>query len=311
VSFAILGSGFGLYGYLPALIGCGQSVGLPERYRERFLSRLELAPFADRIEWAVDEAAALDQASGVVIAQRPADQALWIPRCLAKPNVMRLVLEKPLAPTPAEALRLQAKVASSGKSFRIGYTFCAMPWAARIAEFAAAQPKAEITIGWRFMAHHFRHDLSNWKRWSDAGGGAIRFYGIQLIAVLAQLGYREVVESRSMGASEQEIVYWSAVLAGEGLPSCRLLVDCRSEVTEFLVSARSPDRTDGPLFADRDPFGDDRRTAGPSGLDSRIGVLSDLVRPLIEHEPEPVWYNEVLTLWQRIEARTVFAKLDA
>ena len=47
--FAIRGSGFGLYGYLPALVGCGRRVVLPERYRARFAERPELAPFANEV----------------------------------------------------------------------------------------------------------------------------------------------------------------------------------------------------------------------------------------------------------------------
>ena len=54
--FAILGSGFGLYGYLPALVeGCEQPVVLPERYRARFDERSELARFAINVQWEDDE----------------------------------------------------------------------------------------------------------------------------------------------------------------------------------------------------------------------------------------------------------------
>lgn len=309
MKFAILGSGFGLYGYLPALIGCGQSVVLPERYRERFQSRQELARFSDRITWVVDEAAALECASGVVIALRPADQAILIPSCLVQPQLTRLMLEKPLAQTPSEALGLQALLFNSQKSFRIGYTFCDTPWATSIREFAAAHPDGEIEADWRFLAHHFRNDLSNWKRWSDTGGGAIRFYGIQLIAVLAQLGYREVVASRSFGSSEQEVVRWTAVLGGAGLPNFRLLVDCRSDATKFLVRGRSARQPDIVLFDNRDPFTDDRPLADPLGLDSRVGVIENLFRPLVEQASNPCWYTDVLTLWQRIEAHSVFSKI--
>lgn len=46
---AILGSGFGLYGYLPALVAhCVQRVVLPERYRQRLEERSELAQYASQ-----------------------------------------------------------------------------------------------------------------------------------------------------------------------------------------------------------------------------------------------------------------------
>lgn len=306
--FAIFGSGFGLYGYLPALIGCGQCVVLPERYRERFLARTELARFSGDIEWAADEAAALARADGVVVALRPGDQAAWIPRCVTQPRLARLMLEKPLAQTPDEALRLQKLLSESGKSFRIGYTFCGTPWAADVREFVAQDRGGLLAIDWRFMAHHYRHDLPNWKRSHPQGGGAIRFYGIQLIAVLAEIGYREVAESCSFGPSEQEIVRWTATVAGNGLPDCRLVVDCRSDVTEFVVQAQSPHGPRKRLFGNRDPFGDDARMATSDALDSRVGLLEELIKPLLQPgSGGPAWYDDVLLLWQNIEARSTFS----
>jgi hypothetical protein len=308
VTFAIFGSGFGLYGYLPALIGCGQRVVLPARYRERFLARTELARFAGHIEWAADEAAALASADGVVVALRPGDQAAWIPRCLNQPQLASLMLEKPLAPSPDEALRLQKLLRESGKSFRIGYTFCATPWATAVREFIGEDPDGLLSVDWRFMAHHYRHNLPNWKRSHPEGGGAIRFYGIQLIAVLAELGYRDVVESRAFGPSDQEIVRWTAMVAGKGLPDCRLVVDCRSDVTEFVVQAQSPRGPQKRLFGNRDPFGDDARMAAPDALDSRVGLLQGLVSPLLQPgHASPVWYGDVLSLWQSVEASSDFS----
>ena len=52
---AILGGGFGLYGYLPALIECGADVVLPLRHKERVLERPELAPLASKVEWRGDD----------------------------------------------------------------------------------------------------------------------------------------------------------------------------------------------------------------------------------------------------------------
>ena len=190
--FAILGSGFGLYGYLPALIDLGHSVVLPRRYRDIFYARRELLGFAERIEWQPDETAALSRAAGVVIALRPEDQREQVLRSLTFPGIGRLLLEKPLAPTPREAMELHRTLIQSGRVFRVGYTFCDLPWMPLIRDSASVNPDAELSISWRFLAHHFQHALFNWKRSSSTGGGAIRFYGIQLIAMLAQSGYRLV-----------------------------------------------------------------------------------------------------------------------
>ena len=58
---AILGSGFGLYGYLPAIaVGCRQHVVLPERYRERMRLRADVGDLTDSVEWAASDDAMLE-----------------------------------------------------------------------------------------------------------------------------------------------------------------------------------------------------------------------------------------------------------
>ena len=52
----IVGSGFGLYGYLPALVEVGKmNVILPGRYKDKFLARSELKIYADYIHWVSDD----------------------------------------------------------------------------------------------------------------------------------------------------------------------------------------------------------------------------------------------------------------
>jgi predicted dehydrogenase len=309
VKFAIVGSGFGLYGYLPALIGLGHSVVLPQRYQERFFARPELKRFGDHVEWQADEEAALSRAAGVVIAQRPENQREWVLRSLAFPNIDRLVLEKPLAPTPEEAIELDLSLAQSRKAYRVGYTFCGLSWTSRIREFAGDHPTGDLSIDWRFLAHHFHHGLSNWKRWNSAGGGAIRFYGIQLIAALAQSGYRVVSESHAVGPSAAETTGWSAVFSGDGLPNCRILVDCQSEATRFDIFSRTSRGLDATLFQEMNPFASEPWRPASAQLDGRIGAVGDVVRSLFEREDAALaWYPEVLKLWQSVEDQTAFSE---
>jgi predicted dehydrogenase len=130
VKFAIFGSGFGLYGYLPALIvGCNQAVCLPERYRSRLFSRVDVRRFDGEIDWRRDDVTALEEAEGVIVSQRPADQAALIGICVATPKVRALLLEKPLASSPQQAAEVLDLLESSGKTYRIGYNFRFTPWA--------------------------------------------------------------------------------------------------------------------------------------------------------------------------------------
>lgn len=307
---AILGSGFGLYGYLPALVeGCGQSIVLPERYRARFCERSELAQFASDVQWEQDEATALDCADGAVLALRPIDQDEWIRRCLARPNIQRLLLEKPLASSPEVAAALFDDLARSGKVVRMGYTFRYTPWGKQIQDaLDGGRESRPPSIQWNFLAHHFRHDLRNWKRFHVAGGGAIRLYGIQLIALLAEIGYRDVILSRSFGKSADEVEEWTASFAGPGLPDCNVGVHTKAAVDNFRAELLSSSTTEpAAVFANQvDPF-DSTNEACPEGLDRRVSILGHLCRSLWEQSnSENAWYEATIELWRRIEKKTRF-----
>ena len=308
---AILGSGFGLYGYLPALVGgCGQRIVLSERSRARFCERPELARFAGDVQWERDEATALDCAEGVVLALQPIDQGEWIPRCLARANIERLLLEKPLASSPEVAAALFGDLTRSRKVIRMGYTFRYTEWGKRIRDaLGPTRESRPLSIQWNFLSHHFRYDLRKWKRFSVSGGGAIRFYGIQLIALLAEIGYRDVILSRSFGKSVDEVEKWTASFAGPGLPECDIVVDTRATVGKFRVELISNSSTErGAVFANLiDPFDSMGEACQSDGLDRRVSILSSLCRSLWEQSiSEHVWYEATIELWRCIEEKTRF-----
>lgn len=300
--FAIVGSGFGLYAYMPAIVGAlGERVAMPSRYRARFDERRELAPYAASIEWCADETAALAQATGVVVAQRPEDQESWIRRGVELRNIERVVLEKPLARTPEAASRAQRALARSGKRFRIGYVFRFTEWGERFLASAKAGACDALSIDWRFHAHHFRHDLANWKRSHAAGGGVVRFYGIQALALLAEAGYDVVDTSRTESRAPDEVERWRARFTGPGLPPCDLNVDSRSDTTGFRVvaSTRAGNKV---LATSSDPLATSGDQLGTSGqVDHRIGVLGELCRTLEHGQTFPGWYDAVLDLWDEAE----------
>jgi predicted dehydrogenase len=121
VNVAILGSGFGLYGYLPALHALSCRIVLPARNRSTIERRAELSQLTSHITFVADENEAIDLADAVVIACRPADQLDLIPSLLYRQKLQRRLMEKPLAPNPAAALRLEDQIAASGKIVRTGY----------------------------------------------------------------------------------------------------------------------------------------------------------------------------------------------
>ncbi|MCK1652692.1 Gfo/Idh/MocA family oxidoreductase [Bradyrhizobium sp. 149] len=296
--FTILGSGFGMYGYLPALIECGIKVALPERYAAVVGGRSELAQYLHEVIWCADRDEALAQASGAVLALRPADQVDWIAR-LTKTRIRDFVVEKPIAPTPQLASQLADLFERTGKRYRVGYTFRFLPWAARLRTILG-QRIDRLSLDWSFMAHHYRANIVNWKRFDSSGGGALRFYGIHLIALFAELGYDDVESSVVSGPSDDETVSWEAIFTAKNLPPIALRVNSRASRTCFKMTA-APQCG----FLDQpDPFVSVRQNS-PNARDPRVDVLAALCRSFGEADADHAQrQRNVISLWARIEQKS-------
>ena len=68
----IRGSGFGLYGYLPAVIGHG--VVLPLRYKDKLSQMPQARVLSDQVQWVADDQTAQEQADTIIIAIPPEHQ---------------------------------------------------------------------------------------------------------------------------------------------------------------------------------------------------------------------------------------------
>jgi predicted dehydrogenase len=309
--FAIIGSGFGLYGYLPALAAeCGQGVVLPERYRKRLLGRRELSRFESAVCWEADEDAALRRADGAAIVLPPGLQTPWVTRCLSMANLERFLLEKPLAESPEAARSVFDVLMHSRRAFRLGYTFRYTPWGENLRRtLRSANVGGGLTIQWRFLAHHYRHRVATWKRFNAEGGGAVRYYGIHLIALLAEIGYQDVATSRAVGPSANEYQEWRAVFTGAGLPACEVVVDTHSAVTGFSVDrVRQPGSGDFVVCSNgTTPLGHSAHPFDAGELDGRVPLVRRLCQSLMEESARPYeWYDSTLILWSRAEAATEF-----
>lgn len=304
MKFAILGSGFGLYGYLPALIYSGQKVILPVRYRERFESRKELSPFSNHIEWQPNEEFSLNSADGVLLALDPNQQAHWLSICAKKKNIKKMLLEKPLASSPKEAECLLNYIKNTDIDFRVGYIFRFTNWGkSLISQLKNTALIKEINIVWTFMAHHFQHELQTWKRNHFSGGGVIRFYAIHLIALLAEIGYETVVYSKIF-KEDNEYIKWQGTFSGKNLPLCNIIVDSKSLTNEFCINQIDlTTHKSSSIIKLHDPF---QATDFSSGLDRRIPLLVDLCSSLLNTaQSDYNWYFSVNELWYKVEKNII------
>lgn len=292
--FTIVGAGFGLYGYLPAVVeGLGEEVVLPRAYEAKARARPELERALAGVRWVADAEAALNEATAVVIATPPARQLEVAARCAALPRIQRMVLEKPVAVTPALAQALLEQLRAAGKRVRVGYTLLETEWHR---DLRWPRAGAEVALTWTFMAHHFAKDLATWKRTHDEGGGVLRFFGVHVIALLAHHGYDAVRSSSLEGAAAGEPERWTALFSGPGLPDCHVRVDSRSQARRFEIAVAGGIS----VTALQDPFERERSRAGE---DPRVGVLLRLLRNFDSQDrPWDNLYARTNELWQQVEA---------
>jgi len=297
--YAIVGSGFGLYGYLPAIVGVQDAtVLLPRAYESKVRARTELANTLPNIRWVDDEITAISLASTVVIAVPPQRQFELLSRCLELPLVKKLVLEKPLAVTPVLAAELILNLNAAQKSYRISYTLLNTAWHNQLLWPKLSTTNAVISINWTFMAHHFATQLISWKRLHADGGGVLRFYGIHLVALLAYHGYDEVYSSVLEGEDQHEPERWDAVFNGPGLPDRYVHVDSRSTKKQFMMVCRIGSE-ENLLFKMTDPFEQEVRTGDD---DPRVSVLKRLIDSFgVDDISYDLFYKRVNALWRKIE----------
>lgn len=231
---SIIGGGFGLYGYIPALSIRGDIVILPEKYRSTILNRAELLDHMPNITWKSSVDKALESANSVVIASLPELQPKIVSAILRDfPNIDNYILEKPLAPTPDEAQKMLIRLQQSGVTVNVGYVFTVSPWSNKLRKISSNS--REIKIKWGFLAHHFKTNLKTWKSNHDRGGGPLRFYGIHLIAILAELGYTDVRSCELDCKGVHGFEHWGATFEGEGLATCEVEVDTNSGDSFFKI----------------------------------------------------------------------------
>lgn len=298
MKIGVLGSGFGLYGYLPAIVACGsESIFLPERYRAVLLNRDDVGHLADKVRWCRDEEALLDCVDAIIIARRPADQVKLVADCCARSNIRRVLLEKPIAPNPKAAARLIDDLAEAGRSLRVAYTFRYTDWGKRILQARDTGGLGDaVRLVWHFRAHHKKTGAPTWKRQVAMGGGALRFFGIHLIALLSELGYTDVSDSQTGSEHPDEADSWQAGFTGAKVPPFQIDVDANASLECFSISCGATE------IGLSDPF---QAGAASGKLDRRVAGLTELCSDFLRNEPaSPPWYRTSLQLWSKAEEVT-------
>ena len=125
----IIGSGFGLYGYLPSIYSFSKKIYLNQKYKSTLYQRKELKFYLNKVKWYSLQSKIISQIDYIVIAKRPQDQFKEIKKIFLKKNkIKHLFLEKPIEVNPKKSINLINFLIRKNVKYSVGFLFKYLSW---------------------------------------------------------------------------------------------------------------------------------------------------------------------------------------
>ena len=180
----ILGSGFGLYGYLPSVVFFSKKIFLDKKYKKKFQKSNILKKFKKKIFWYDTLEKILKDVDYLIIAKNPLSQFILLKKILKlKKKFSHVFLEKPIHINPKKSLNVINFLKRYNIKFSVGFIFEYLNW------FIYLKKKKNLEIIWLIKKKNI---LDSWKYDKKRGGGLIRFYGIHFIKLLSDLNFNKI-----------------------------------------------------------------------------------------------------------------------
>ena len=301
----IIGAGFGLYGYFPAVVKTEGKAMLLDEAKSIFEGRPELQKYKENILWSENIDSLLPLVDNLIVSVPPKIQEEYFNKIISAENISKVILEKPLASTPETSHIFLSKLIDSKKSLRIGYTFLYTNWFRNFEKEIVEN--ANVEIAWTFKAHHYKHNIENWKRYNSEGGGVIRFFGIHLFPLLISFGFDEVILSETLGLDSNDLQKWNATFINQKGFECKLTVDSNCDKEIFSIKKLNNEKN---LIDFVSPF----ETANDAiqNEDNRVIILERLLRSLNNENQNNTMnslYKNSNDLWLKTEMVNIFTQL--
>jgi hypothetical protein len=252
MNIGILGSGFGIYGYLPAAILNGDTVVTLARYKPKIESRLELEMFLPRVKYVSDEDSLMDVADSLIIARDPQSQFKALIPALGRFD--HIYLEKPLGVNPLAHSFLLQQLSTKKQSFSIGYLVPFTDWFDDL-DF---KKSIDATISWRVNV-----DNQSWKANSFPDSGLFTYFGVHFLPLIEKFATNSLSLVTSSRKDRIEISCagnngsLKVVLLSGGNPGFELTTQQEERMTMSTINLETP-------------FGDKSKKGIP---DNRIPLL--------------------------------------
>ena len=184
----ILGSGFGLYGYLPAVEVVSKKIFLEYKYKNKLQNLKISKKIFNKIYWYKNESNIIDKINIVVIAYPPILQSKKIKQLFKNKKLVRyLFLEKPIDKNPIAARKLIKFLIKNKVKFSFGFIFKYLAWSKLINK---KKNLKNIKIIWNIKK---KNASNSWKYKSKFGGGLIRYYGIHFLKLFSENNYHKIL----------------------------------------------------------------------------------------------------------------------
>ena len=178
IKVGILGSGYGLYGYLPAIQDLSCEVVTLKRYLDSEVgSRKTVAERLKRCTLVESESVVASRSEVLVIARTPIAQASQIQSLETSSTLNHLFLEKPVAGDISSHSNILTLLRNLDLTFSVGYLFPYTNWGEQI-RLELIQGTCSVEIRWQM-----RRPNGAWKLNVDLGGGIFDYYLIHFIPV--------------------------------------------------------------------------------------------------------------------------------
>lgn len=179
MKIGILGSGFGLYGYLPASHKLGYEIFTLERYRSVLKERIELEQYSHKVIFIKDEDELTKSVNRVILARDSVSQSRFILKYSG--NFEHIYLEKPMGVDATDQRKCRKTLIQNGQSFSIGYLFPFTEWYNQLLRFEKTD-KYHIVITWKITPQ-----INTWKTESFNDSGLFSYYAIHFVPLLYDL----------------------------------------------------------------------------------------------------------------------------
>ena len=201
----ILGSGFGLYGYLPCFLNNKYKVYTLLRYKKKILLRKDLRKYEKKINFICNTNELLHHSDIIVIAKRPYDQEHLIKKIIKKKLFYKdYFFEKPLCSSPLKSIHYFNLLIKRKVNFRIGYLFLYTNFYKKFLK----NKNKNINLMWKFKSFDLNKKKLTWKLNHRSGGGIIRFYAIHFFPLLSLIGEKCKITKSIIFAKKNLPISW-------------------------------------------------------------------------------------------------------